>query len=76
MAVEEAGFFDRVAGGVLGQAGDVDDAQAGGVVGLVGEAVQGLRCLLVCGMFFGRHETACGVGLTYWLWSIEVSGDW
>ena len=32
VAVEEAGFFDRVAGRVLREAGDVDDAEAGGVV--------------------------------------------
>jgi len=28
MAIEEAGLLDGVAGGVLGEAGDVDDAEA------------------------------------------------
>jgi hypothetical protein len=30
--VEEAGFFDVVAGRIARETGDVDDAQAGGVV--------------------------------------------
>jgi hypothetical protein len=47
--VKEAGLLDGVAGGILRQAGNVDDAETRCVVGLVGEAVEGLwkDCLLV-----------------------------
>jgi hypothetical protein len=40
--IEEAGLFDAVAGGVLREAGDVDDAETRCVVGLVGETVKSL----------------------------------
>jgi hypothetical protein len=40
--IEEAGLFDAVAGGILGKAGDVDNAKTRCVVGLVGETVKSL----------------------------------
>lgn len=65
--VEEAGFFDVVAGGVFGKAGDVDNAEAGGVVGLVGEAVEGL-----CGGQYLVFQWECLLVVAYVL--IVVNG--
>lgn len=40
--VEEAGLLNAVTSGILRKAGDVDDAETRGVVGLVGETVKSL----------------------------------
>ena len=42
MDVKEAGLFDAVASRILRKSGDVDDAKAGCIVGLVGEAIKSL----------------------------------
>lgn len=40
--IEEASLLNAVTSRVLRKAGDVDDAETGGVVGLVGETVKSL----------------------------------
>lgn len=63
--VEPADLFDVASGGVLGQAGDVEHADAGAVVGECGEAVfdvevvvDRLHFVLVVAGDLGRFEGA------------------
>lgn len=57
MDVEEAGLLEEGAGVVLLDRGDVDDAEAGAVVGLEGEAVDGVL-VVVDGLLGGLVDAA------------------
>ena len=56
MAVEEANLLELAAGGVDLDAGDVDDAETRGVVGLVSETIDDLKkeLFLLVGGFMGE----------------------
>ena len=61
--IEEASFLNAVTSGILRKAGDVDDAETGCVVGLVGETIKSLwKCQYLLSWKFRCMNARIGCG--------------